>query len=434
MAAVDLTSAARRATLAALDRPLAANDRLSNWLDTALGQLVAFFGAFGVRFEGSTHDMPERMGPIIREALRSANVPAPARQFLAGYVDAGANGIPFSAAVRDFRTVSRSPEREFDELVRIFDVRQSRNQNLAAFVDRLTLLTTPVAGYQLPSEVQGILLLRGLADPAVRMMALRLMADGQRESLAERLKLPHVVGIVSRAELMVPSPSPARAAPAVQRGGHSQRSRGRGRGRGHGDGNGNGTGDDAGNGDRGPASGANAIAANARQCYNCRQYGHVSANCRNVVMASLSTGSPIRALLDGNRPAMFIVEGTIADVKSRILLDSGAGMNLMSSCLASKLPEDTVEQLPAQDVTRLVDASGRPMGSVARVALEQPVVVHEFETLLSFGVSEEMGSGLYDVILGAPFFRAHAVNFVYEQDTVVARGRSLGQLVPLSVS
>lgn len=168
---------------------------------------------------------------------------------------------------------------------------------------------------------------------------------------------------------------------------------------------------------------------NARQCYNCRQYGHDSATCRNVTMASLPSGSLMRALLDGNRPAMFIVEGTVAGAQSRILLDSGARMNLVSGSLASKRPGDAVERLSARDhVTSLVDASGRPMGSVARVILDQPVVIHEFGTLLSLGVSEQMDSG---VILGAVVFRAHGVNFVNKQDTVVARGRSLDQLVRL---
>ena len=78
---------------------------------------------------------------------------------------------------------------------------------------------------------------------------------------------------------------------------------------------------------------------------------------------------------------------------------------------------------------------GWPTHGISDVRCGTPaVIIHEFETLLSFGVSDTMASGLYDVILGAPFFRAHGVNIDYEQNVATARGWSLGKLLPLTVS
>ena len=99
------------------------------------------------------------------------------------------------------------------------------------------------------------------------------------------------------------------------------------------------------------------------------------------------------------------------------LLDFGAGLNLVASRLTDRLPTGTVQQLSDSEVAHLADAAGRPMGSVTFVAANQPVIIHEFETLLSIGVCDTMASGLYDPILGAPFFRAHSANIDYEQST-----------------
>jgi hypothetical protein len=54
--------------------------------------------------------------------------------------------------VKEFRASSRSPERDFTELVRIFDIRQSQRQSLTEYLDNSAALTTPVAGYRLPLE------------------------------------------------------------------------------------------------------------------------------------------------------------------------------------------------------------------------------------------------------------------------------------------
>jgi hypothetical protein len=69
--------------------------------------------------------------------------------------------------------------------------------------------------------------------------------------------------------------------------------------------------------------------------------------------------------------------------------------------------------------------------SVTHVAAHQPVVICEFETLLSYGESDTMAS---DAILGAPFFCAHSVNIDYEQNMATARMWSLGRLLPPTVS
>lgn len=121
-------------------------------------------------------------------------------------------------------------------------------------------------------------------------------------------------------------------------------------------------------------------------------------------------------------------------MRARFLLDSGAGLNLVAGRFLDRLPTDTAEHLAPHDVQHLQDASGRPMGSVTRVAVHQPIVLDEFDTLLSFGVSETMVSGLYDAILGAPFFRAHHVDLDCATGTVSARGRSMGHLVSLTTN
>jgi hypothetical protein len=428
-----MATAFRRAALAALERPLASNDRLANWLDATLDHLKGFFRVFDIRFEGSPYDMPGRMGPAIREALLGAKVPAAARRFLTNYLEQGLDGVPFSTAAKEFRAAARSPERDFTELVRIFDIRQSQRQSLTEYLDDFTALTTPVAGYRLPTEVQGILFLRSLADDIVRQMTLRLMAETGDSPLGTRLELAHVASIAGRAELMVPALSfsrPGHSRSPTTRGTTQRQPRGRDSNYNRGHRAGQSTGPRV----APTVTGANATTAGGiRRCYKCRRIGHDADSCRTVV-ASLSADRAFRALLDSGRSAIFIVEGTLANVPARILLDSGAGLNLIASRLADRLPAGTVERLSDSEVAHLADAAGRPMGSVTLVAAHQPIVVHEFETLLSFGVCDTMAAGAYDVILGAPFFRAHGVNIDYEQNVATARGWSLGELLPLTVS
>jgi hypothetical protein len=61
-----------------------------------------------------------------------------------------------------------------------------------------------------------------------------------------------------------------------------------------------------------------------------------------------------------------------ANVPTRNFLDSGAGLNLIASRLADRLPAGTVELLSDSKVAHLADAAGRPMGSVTLVADTSP--------------------------------------------------------------
>jgi len=310
LATVDMATAFRRAALAALERPLASNDRLANWLDAALDHLKGFFRVFDIRFEGSPYDMSGRMGPAIREALLGAKVPPAARRFLTSYLEQGPDGILFSTAAKEFRASSRSPERDFTELVRIFDIRQSQRQSLTEYLDDFTALTTPVAGYRLPLEVQGILFLRSLADDNVRQMTLRLMAETGDSPLGARLELDHVAGIAGRAELMVPTlrfSRPGHSRSPTGRAAHQRQPRGR-------DNNHNRShraGPHASTSAAPLLTGANAASTGGiRRCYKCRRIGHDAEGCRTVV-ASIPADSAFRALLDSGHLAIFIVEGTL---------------------------------------------------------------------------------------------------------------------------
>lgn len=117
----------------------------------------------------------------------------------------------------------------------------------------------------------------------------------------------------------------------------------------------------------------------------------------------------------------------------RFLLDSGTGLNLIARGLADRLAPGTEEMLSKRDAAPLSDACGRPMGSVVRATAEQPIAIAEVDIRLSFGTSEGMASNIYDAILGAPFFRAHAVSFDYKAQVAYARGRLLGRLLPPEV-
>jgi hypothetical protein len=122
-----------------------------------------------------------------------------------------------------------------------------------------------------------------------------------------------------------------------------------------------------------------------------------------------------------------VIEGTLAGHPGRFLLDSGAALNLVSGRWARGLPQEAVDDLPTHEHLSMANANGENMSSVVKVVLDQPFVAHTFKTLLTFGVSEPMEHDTFDAILGAPFFRAHAVNFNYADGVVYARGRSLGE-------
>jgi hypothetical protein len=147
-----MATAFRRAALAALERPLASNDRLANWLDAALDHLKGFFRVCDIRFEGPSTKCPG-VGPDTRGSSEREGPPS-SKAMLTSYLEQGPDGIHFSTAAKEFRASSRSPERVFTELVRIFDIRQSQRQSLTEYLDDFTAL---IAGYRLPLEVQGIL-------------------------------------------------------------------------------------------------------------------------------------------------------------------------------------------------------------------------------------------------------------------------------------
>lgn len=152
-----------------MQRPLTGTDRLTTWLGAVVLHLKQVSAALDVRFDASVYDTPLYMRSSIRQALRSGRVPPAAQPFLSAYADTG--HLPFSTAVSDFCTVCRTTEQSYDDLMRIYDIRQGKDQSLTAYLEQFMFLKAPVADYYLPVEVQGTLLLRGVYDDAVRTMA-----------------------------------------------------------------------------------------------------------------------------------------------------------------------------------------------------------------------------------------------------------------------
>jgi hypothetical protein len=150
-------------------------------------------------------------------------------------------------------------------------------------------------------------------------MTLRLMAETGDSPLGARLELDHVAVIAGRAEL-----GPALS---FSRPGHSRfpSSRGTTQRQPHGhDSNynrGHRAGQQTGARMAPLMTGPNAASARGiRRCYKCRR--DVSATNRRAAVRSLHHFQPadraFRALLDSGRSPIFIVEGTLANVPTRI--------------------------------------------------------------------------------------------------------------------